>query len=100
MCMSKRYFVYILASKKNGTLYIGVTSNLERRLETHKGDYIKKSFTAKYGVHNLVYFESFNNPSDAIYREKQLKWWKRDWKVGLIEKINPEWNDLTKEIFI
>ena len=98
--MSKRYYVYMLASKKNGTLYVGVTSNLERRIEVHKAKYVKKSFTAKYSVHNLVYFEIYDNPNDAIYKEKQLKWWKRDWKIGLIEKANSEWNDLSKEIFI
>lgn len=94
----KQYFVYILASRKKGTLYVGVTSNLERRIEIHKSNYVRKSFTAKYNVHNLVYYESFDNPNDAIYREKQLKWWKREWKIGLIEKLNPDRKDLSIEI--
>ncbi len=98
--MSKRYYIYILASKKNGTLYVGITSNLEKRVEIHKGSYLKKSFTAKYRVHNLVYFESYDNPNDAIYREKQLKWWKRDWKIELIEKLNPNWDDISKQLFL
>ncbi len=98
--MTKRYFVYILASKKNGTLYVGITSNLGKRVEIHKENYFKKSFTAKYSVHNLVYYEVFNNVNEAIYREKQLKWWKRAWKIELIEKLNPEWKDLSKEVFI
>ena len=98
--MSKKYYVYILTSKKNGTLYVGVTSNLPRRVEIHQQNLIPKSFTSKYTVHCLVYYEVFNNIKEAIAREKQLKWWKRDWKIELIEKLNPEWRDLSKEIFI
>ena len=85
--------VYILASKKNGTLYIGVTSNLPKRVWEHKNNLIE-SFTKKYGVHQLVYFEQLEDMVSAITREKQLKKWNRAWKIHLIEKQNPEWKDL------
>lgn len=87
------YFVYILASKKNGTLYIGVTNNLERRTLQHKSKETK-SFTEKYNVNKLVYFEESQDVNEAIAREKQLKNWHRQWKINLIEQDNPEWNDL------
>jgi len=87
------YFVYILASKKNGTLYIGVTSNLVKRVFEHKQNMVE-GFTKKYGVHTLVYYEQTNDINAAITREKQLKKWKRQWKINLIEKDNPKWNDL------
>ena len=89
----KRYHVYIMASQKNGTLYIGVTSNLARRVYEHKHDLID-GFTQKYRVHTLVYCEEYQDIRDAITREKRLKKWKRQWKINLIEKQNPEWNDL------
>lgn len=98
--MNKRYYVYILASKKNGTLYVGVTSNLQHRVEVHKRKYLKKSFTSKYNVGALVYFEIFDEPSEAIYREKQLKWWRRQWKIDLIEKLNRDWTDLSGNLFL
>lgn len=98
--MIKKYYVYILASQKNGTLYVGVTSNLPRRVEIHQQNLVVKSFTSKYAVHNLIYYEIFSNIKEAIAREKQLKWWKRQWKIELIEKLNPEWKDLSKEAFI
>jgi putative endonuclease len=85
--------VYILASKKNGTLYIGVTSDLVKRVWEHKNDLVE-GFTKEYGVHQLVYFESHEDMATAIQREKQLKKWNRDWKVQLIEKGNPQWDDL------
>ncbi len=88
-----RSFVYILASKKNGTLYIGVTKNLYRRMLEHKNNIIE-GFTKKYAVHCLVYYEEFAELLFAIQREKQMKEWKRQWKIDLIEKDNPEWNDL------
>ena len=94
----KSYFVYILASKKNGTLYIGVTNDLMRRIHEHK-EALQEGFTKKYSVHNLVYFEETNDISVAITREKQLKNWHRAWKIVLIEKGNPSWRDLYKEIF-
>lgn len=90
-------YVYILASKKNGTLYIGVTSNLVQRIHQHKIGAID-GFTKKYGVHLLVYYESIEDINSAILREKQLKAWKRQWKIELIEKDNPNWNDLYLEI--
>jgi putative endonuclease len=88
-----QYFVYILASKRNGTLYIGVTNNLLKRVHQHRSD-VSEGFTRKYGVHNLVYFEAYNDIRDAITREKRMKRWKRQWKMRLIEKSNPNWGDL------
>ncbi|MBN2182302.1 MAG: GIY-YIG nuclease family protein [Sedimentisphaerales bacterium] len=93
----RQYFVYILASKKNGTLYIGVTNNLLKRVYEHKNN-IVRGFTEKYNVHNLVYYEIYNNIGSAINREKQMKKWKRQWKIELIEKTNPQWNDLYFEM--
>ena len=93
----KRYFVYILASYKNGTIYIGVTGDLTRRIFLHKAD-IVKGFTKKYFVHDLVHYEEYKNPSDAISREKQLKKWNRQWKIKLIEETNPNWNDLSDDL--
>jgi putative endonuclease len=91
------YYVYILASKIRGTLYIGVTNDLIRRVAEHKLQLVE-SFTKEYGVVKLVYFEQFGDPENAIKREKRLKKWKRDWKIALIEKDNPDWNDLYQEI--
>lgn len=93
----KEYFVYILASQKNGTLYIGVTNNLLRRIEEHKNK-VNDGFTKKYNVNMLVYYESTNYIIDAITREKRLKNWKRDWKLKLIEDFNPNWKDLYYEL--
>ena len=93
-----QYYVYILASKRNGTLYIGITYDLERRISEHKNK-ITKGFTSKYGITNLVYFEVFEQVLDAIKREKQLKKWNRKWKIELIEEGNKEWNDLAKDWF-
>ena len=92
----KDYFVYIMASKKHGTLYIGMTNDLSRRVFEHKKDLIC-GFTKKYGVHKLVYYEQTNDVNAAIVREKQLKKWYRRWKIELIEKMNPEWKDLSVE---
>lgn len=87
------YYVYILASKKDGVLYIGVTNNLLRRVYEHKHN-LCKGFTRMYNVHKLVHFEQTNDIFSAIQREKQLKKWKREWKVNLIQETNPEWKDL------
>ena len=87
------YFVYILASRRHGTLYIGVTNNLGTRLEQHRNG-LGSEFVKKYGVYRLVYIEPYENAEDAIRREKQLKKWNRDWKIALIEKSNPNWDDL------
>jgi putative endonuclease len=91
--MNKQYFVYILASKRNGTLYVGVTNDIAGRVWTHKEGLID-GFTKKYGVKLLVYYESFDRIEDAIAFEKRLKRWRRKWKLDLIEKMNPQWLDL------
>ncbi|MEK7644551.1 MAG: GIY-YIG nuclease family protein [Patescibacteria group bacterium] len=96
--MHTNFYIYIMASQKNGTLYIGVTNDLKRRVEEHKLD-IVKGFTKKYQVHMLVYFEVFGRIEDAIKREKQLKIWKRDWKLKLIEENNCNWKDLYNKLF-
>jgi putative endonuclease len=93
MSYDKHYFVYILASKRNGTLYIGVTNNLIKRVYEHKNDLVE-GFTKKYKVHHLVYYEMTNDVKSAIEREKRLKKWNRKWKLELIEKMNPQWKDL------
>jgi putative endonuclease len=89
----RTYWVYILASRKHGTLYVGVTSDLAGRVYEHKAG-ITPGFTSKYGVHDLVYFETFRTIDEAIAREKRLKRWRRDWKINLIERSNPHWVDL------
>jgi len=91
--MGKTYYVYILASKPNGTLYIGVTNDLQRRIYEHKNNLVK-GFTEKYDVHRLVWYESTNDIESAVQREKQLKKWNRIWKIRLIEETNPQWKDL------
>ncbi|MCJ7553100.1 MAG: GIY-YIG nuclease family protein [Ignavibacteriaceae bacterium] len=96
--MIKQYYVYILANKRNGTIYIGVTNNLKRRVGEHKEDIIE-DFTKKYRIHNLVYFESYNDIKDALTREKRLKKWNREWKIKLIEEMNPDWCDLYNDLF-
>ena len=85
--------VYLLASKPNGTLYVGVTSNLIQRVWQHKEDLVE-GFTRRYGAHTLVWYEAHDNMESAIAREKALKGWKREWKIGLIEKSNPRWLDI------
>lgn len=91
------YYVYIMASRMNGTLYIGVTNNLIRRVYEHRNDLIV-GFTKKYGVHKLVYYEQTNDIHNAIQKEKRLKKWNRQWKIDLIEKFNPNWSDLFDEL--
>ncbi|HBL16481.1 MAG: GIY-YIG nuclease [Elusimicrobia bacterium GWA2_69_24] len=95
--MSKLPCVYILASRRNGTLYVGVTSALAKRVWEHKND-IGEGFTKKYRVHMLVWFEAHETMESAIRREKAIKEWKRIWKVELIERGNPGWKDLYEEI--
>ena len=95
--MTKQPAVYILASERNGTLYIGMTSNLQKRAWEHKNDLIE-GFTKKYGVHRLVYYELHQDMMSAITREKQMKKWNRAWKEELIEQLNPEWKDLWEGI--
>jgi putative endonuclease len=95
--MSKTYYVYILASKRNGTLYIGVTNDLARRVSEHKNG-LADGFTKKYGVKTLVYFEVFPDINEAIARETRLKKYKREWKMNLIQEHNREWRDLAMDI--
>lgn len=89
--------VYILSSQRNGTLYIGVTSDVVKRIWDHKNDLVD-GFSKDHGVHSLVYFEQHERMEDAILREKQLKKWNRSWKLRLIEERNPQWRDLYDEI--
>ena len=93
----KTYYVYILANQRKTTLYTGVTSDLTKRVWEHKSKLVE-GFTDKYNVNCLVYYEFHENPNDAIMREKQIKKWKRDWKVSLIEELNPDWNDLYSQL--
>ena len=93
----KQYYVYILSSRKNGTLYIGVTDDLIKRVYEHKQNLIE-GYTNKYNVHTLVYYEAHDDIQEAIIREKQIKKWNRKWKLRLIEEMNLEWRDLYDEI--
>jgi putative endonuclease len=95
--MDAPFFVYILASKRNGTLYVGVTNNLARRLSEHKAKLVP-GFTRQYEVDKLFYFETFDSILEARAREYSLKRWRRAWKIALIEKLNPDWRDLTNEL--
>jgi putative endonuclease len=90
--MAKQFFVYITASKRNGTLYVGVTSDLTGRAWQHKNK-VTDGFTAKYDVDQLVYFEPHDHAETALLRERQIKKWRRQWKIRLIEESNPEWRD-------
>lgn len=91
------YYIYILASKKNGVLYVGVTNDLIRRTWEHKDDQVE-GFSKKYFVKKLVYYKEFDNVYNAIEREKCIKRWKRDWKIKIIEKFNKSWEDLYNDI--
>ncbi|HCO94802.1 MAG TPA: hypothetical protein DIU00_12765 [Phycisphaerales bacterium] len=93
----RQYYVYILASKRNGTLYIGVTNNLLKRVYEHRNNLVE-GFTQKYDVHSLVYYEVYSDIVDVITREKRMKKWKRQWKIDLIEKSNPQWRDLYSDV--
>jgi putative endonuclease len=95
--MSGPFFVYILASKRNGTLYVGVTNNLARRMLEHKNKLVR-GFTRQYGVDQLVYFEAFDSILEARAREHSMKRWRRAWKIKLIEEANPNWDDLTGQL--
>ncbi len=94
----KEYYTHILTNKTNKTLYVGVTGNLLKRIWEHKNKLVE-GFTHKYNLNKLIYFEICNAPEVAIAREKQLKNWKRQWKIDLIRKINPDFNDLSEEWF-
>lgn len=93
MSKDRAYYVYILASARNGTLYVGFTNDLIRRVYEHRNDLIR-GFTQQYGVHRLVYFQETPDVESAIAREKQIKNWRRSWKLKLIEDSNPDWSDL------
>jgi len=93
----KDYYIYILSNHYHGTLYIGVTSNLPKRIYEHKNKCLS-GFSEKYNLDKLMHYESFNDIQDAIAREKQLKKWKRDWKINLINEMNSEWADLYDSI--
>jgi putative endonuclease len=91
------FYVYLLASRKQGTLYLGVTRDLVRRVYQHR-EKLTRGFTSRYDVRRLVWFEVYDDPINAITREKEIKKWRRAWKIALIEKDNPEWRDLYPEI--
>lgn len=93
----KQYYVYILCNKQNGTLYIGITSDLIKRTWQHKNGLVK-GFSKQYGLKTLVYFEAYQNVEEAILREKRLKKWNREWKIKLIEKKNIDWHDLYQNL--
>jgi len=96
--LSRCPYIYILASGRNGTLYAGMTSDLVRRVFEHKGKFVE-GFTEKYDIARLVYFfETHDDPGIAVQRERNVKHWRRDWKIALIEQDNPEWNDLYESI--
>jgi len=95
--MEKQFFVYILASKKNGTLYVGTTQGLAKRTWEHKNEVVE-GFTKKYDVKTLVYYEVLNDYEEALKREKKLKKWPRQWKLNVINDMNPEWKDLYESI--
>ena len=99
MSASMAMYVYLLASRKQGTLYVGVTNDLVRRVAQHQQKTLP-GFTQRYDVSRLVWFECYEGPTEAILREKELKKWRRDWKVALIEKENPDWRDLYPEISV
>ncbi|MFC1724094.1 GIY-YIG nuclease family protein [candidate division KSB1 bacterium] len=96
--MIKKYYIYIMSNKKDGTLYIGITNDLKRRVYEHKDGKIK-GFTKRYNLDKLIYFEEFKNIDEAIIREKMLKRWNRTWKTELLEKSNPDWKDLYDDLF-
>lgn len=91
----KEWNVYIMCNRPDGTLYIGITDNLEERVKEHKLKVYPQSFTAKYNCDKLVYFEEFENGEKAVKRERQMKKWKREWKINLIKEFNPNWIDIS-----
>ena len=93
----KQYYVYIICNKRNGTLYTGITSNLIKRIWQHKNGLVE-GFSKRYSIKLLVYFEAHNDVEEAILREKRIKKWNRKWKLNLIEKNNPNWDDLYQSL--
>ena len=94
---SRLFYVYLLASRKQGTLYLGVTKDLIRRIYQHR-EKLTPGFSSQYDIRRLVWFETYDDPVNAIEREKEVKKWRRAWKINLIEKSNPDWKDLYSEI--
>jgi len=94
---NKKYYVYIITNKKRSTLYIGVTNNLKRRIYEHKNELVD-GFSKRHHLHKLVFYETFNSINNAIQMEKKMKKWDREWKIELIEDLNPDWNDLYEQI--
>jgi putative endonuclease len=94
----KRFYVYILSNKRNGTLYTGVTSDLVKRIYEHKNNLVD-GFTKKYSIHRLIWYEPHETAETAIIRERQIKKWKRQWKLELIERHNPQWDDLSETLW-
>ncbi len=92
--MSNTYYIYILSNSHNGTLYIGVTSDLKKRIYEHKNKSNQKSFTSKYNINKLIYYEHTTSIESALQREKQTKNWQRKWKLDLIESVNPTWKEI------
>ncbi len=93
-----KYYVYIITNKKDGVLYIGETKNLKKRIYQHKNKVHPTTFSARYNLDKLVYFEEYNTEAEAKLREKQMKKWNRAWKIELIEQFNPDWKDLYKDL--
>lgn len=91
----KHWYIYIMNNKPNGVIYIGVTDNIDERVKEHKLKVYPKSFTSKYNCDKLIYLEEFENGEEASIRERQFKKWKREWKIKLIEEINPSWMDIS-----
>jgi putative endonuclease len=96
--MPKAYYVCILASRRHGTLYVGITNDLQRRISEHSAG-VGSAFASRYHVKRLVYYEIFDDPVSAITREKQPKKWRREWKISLIENVNPSWSDLGPSLY-
>lgn len=94
--MNEKYYVYLITNKYRGTIYTGLTSNLENRIKSHREGLIK-GFAYKYNLNKLVYFETLDTNDEAINRERHIKHWRRQWKIDLIEKVNPKWEDLSEE---
>ena len=96
--MSEKHYLYIITNKNKGVLYIGITNNLKRRIYQHKNKVHKSTFSARYNLDKLVYFEIFDSKDEALLREARMKKWNREWKMNLIKSFNPEWKDLYSEI--
>lgn len=96
--MSEKHYLYIITNKNEGVFYIGITNNLKRRIYQHKNKVHKSTFSARYNLDKLVYFEIFDSKDEALLREARMKKWNREWKINIIKSFNPEWKDLYSEI--